>query len=168
MPTDARRPLSDYLAMPYPFHVIADPEGGYVIKFPDLPGCLTQAETADELGMLAEEARTLWIEAEYEDGHEIPLPSLPEEYSGKLQLRLPRSLHRTLAESAEREGVSLNQYLVSLLARGDAQAQVLQRLDTVEQRLTAPGEAELAAPLAVADPAAATAANRPAARERAG
>ena len=31
-------------------------------------------------------------------------------------LHLPRSLHRILAEQAEREGVSLNQYMVSLLS----------------------------------------------------
>lgn len=40
----------------------------------------------------------------------------------RLTLRLPESLHRRLAETADREGVSLNQYLVYLLARGSASA----------------------------------------------
>jgi hypothetical protein len=57
---------------------------------------------------------------EYEDAAEIPLPSYPEAYSGKFNLRLPKSLHRRLAELAEREAVSLNQLVVSLLAAGDA------------------------------------------------
>lgn len=38
----------------------------------------------------------------------------------RLTLRLPESLHRRLAEAAEREDVSLNQYLVYLLAQGSA------------------------------------------------
>lgn len=39
------------------------------------------------------------------------------EYSGKVNLRMPKSLHRDLARRAEREGVSLNQVIVTSLAR---------------------------------------------------
>jgi predicted HicB family RNase H-like nuclease len=38
-------------------------------------------------------------------------------YSGKVNLRMPRSLHRDLARRAEEEGVSLNQFMVVVLAR---------------------------------------------------
>jgi predicted RNase H-like HicB family nuclease len=136
MTTAQRRPLNDYLALQYPFNVLADPDGGYVIVFPDLPGCMTQAETIDEIPQVAEEARRLWIETAYEDGEEIPLPSYPEEYSGKFVLRLPRSLHRRLAEVAAREGVSLNQYVVSLLSRAQAEDEVLRALARLEARLS--------------------------------
>ena len=112
----ARQPLDHYLTREYPFQVIAAEEGGYVIKFPDLPGCLTQAETVEEIGPMAEDARRVWIEAAYAEGIPIPEPSPPPEYSGKFIVRMPRSLHRALAEQAEREGVSLNQYVVALLA----------------------------------------------------
>ncbi len=64
------------------------------------------------------EARQLWIETAYEAGDDIPLPSTDETYSGKLLLRMPKSLHRRLAEEAEGENVSLNQYIVSVLSRG--------------------------------------------------
>lgn len=40
-----------------------------------------------------------------------------EEYSGKLVLRIPRSLHKSLKEAAEVEGVSLNQYMLYKLAK---------------------------------------------------
>lgn len=40
-----------------------------------------------------------------------------EEYSGRLVLRIPRSLHKELKEQAAREGVSLNQYMLYKLAR---------------------------------------------------
>lgn len=127
--------LQEYLALEYPFTVIADPDGGYVAKFPDLPGCLTQFDKLEELPAMVEDARRLWIETEYEAGHDIPLPSYPEEYSGKFNLRVPRTLHRSLAEAAEGQGVSLNQYVVSLLSRGDTQARVEERLAVLEERL---------------------------------
>lgn len=64
------------------------------------------------------EARQLWIEAAYEAGDDIPLPSTDNSYSGKLLLRMLKSLHRRLAEKAEGENRSFNQYIVSLLSRG--------------------------------------------------
>lgn len=130
------KPLEFYLSLQYPINVIADrDDGGYVIVFPDLPGCMTQAESLDELPAMADEARTLWIEAAFEDGHTIPLPSYPEEHSGKFVLRLARSLHRDLAEEAEREGVSLNQYVTTLLGRRDAMARVERGLMQLGERL---------------------------------
>jgi predicted RNase H-like HicB family nuclease len=116
MPTSTRAPLDYYLSLSYPFKATPDPDGGYVITFPDLPGCMTQVEDAAEIGAAAEEARRLWITTEYEEAGDIPEPSYPEEYSGRFNLRLPRSLHRRLAEQARHEGVSLNQLAVSLLA----------------------------------------------------
>ncbi|MCE7929105.1 MAG: toxin-antitoxin system HicB family antitoxin [Chloroflexi bacterium CFX7] len=131
------KPLAEHLAVRYPFNVIADPDGGYVIIYPDLPGCMTQVEAVSEIAEAATEIRELWIETEYEDGHDIPEPSYPEEYSGKFNLRIAKSLHRRLVESAEREGVSLNQYAMSLLDKGDALARVEHRLGELELRLTA-------------------------------
>jgi predicted RNase H-like HicB family nuclease len=122
--------------MEYPFNVLADPDGGYVVEYPDLPGCITQAETLDEVVPMAEDARRLWLETAYEqEVLEIPLPTYPAEYSGKFNLRLSRSLHRKLAEAAEHDGVSLNSYVVELLARGDAQAQLERRLGEIEALL---------------------------------
>lgn len=133
--TVPRKTLEEYLALEYPFHVVADREGGYVILYPDLPGCVTQVERLDEIPEAAEEIRCLWIETEYAEGADIPLPSYPEEYSGKFNLRLPKSLHRELAEAAEREGVSLNQYVVMLLSRRDVEVGVERRLEGVDARL---------------------------------
>ena len=127
--------LRRYLTADYPFNVVADPDGGYVILFPDLPGCMTQVESLDQVGPMSDEIRRLWIETEFERGNAIPPPSYPEEYSGRFVLRIPRSLHRALAESAKREGVSLNQYAMMRLARGDAQARIEERLDGLEEGL---------------------------------
>ena len=108
--------LEEALSRQYRFDVIADPDGGYVILFPDLPGCMTQVETIDEVGPAADEIRTLWIETTLDMGQEIPLPTYPEAFSGKFNVRIPKSLHRDLVHLAEDEGVSLNQLVVSLLS----------------------------------------------------
>lgn len=113
-------PLEYYLNLKYPVTVYPEPEGGYVAQIKDLPGCLTQGETPDEVLSNIEEARELWIETAYEFGDDIPLPNTGKEYSGKVLLRMPRSLHRQLVESAEREGVSFNQYVISLLSERNA------------------------------------------------
>jgi predicted RNase H-like HicB family nuclease len=130
-----RQPLEKYLARKYPLSVVAEPDGGYVVLFPDLPGCMTEVERLADVGPAAEEIRTLWIETAYERGQEIPPPTFPEEYSGRFNLRVPRSLHRTLVEGAERDGVSLNQYVTALLARRDADATLDHRLARLEAQV---------------------------------
>jgi predicted RNase H-like HicB family nuclease len=135
MSATTQRSLEDHLALQYSFNVIADSDGGYVIAFPDLPGCMTPVESLDEIPAMAEEARRLWIETAHEQGHDIPPPSHPEGYSGKFNLRLPRSLHRSLAEAAEHEDVSLNQYVLSLLSRRDSQARIERRLKQLSEQI---------------------------------
>lgn len=136
MKTRQRLPLDDYLRRSYPFNVIAAEEGGFVVVFPDLPGCITQVDSADEIGPMAEDARRLWIEVEYESGSDIPLPSQAHDYSGRFNVRIPKSLHKSLAETAEREGVSLNQWIVSLLSAANAGT----RPDSLPVRSTALAE----------------------------
>jgi predicted RNase H-like HicB family nuclease len=125
-----RQPLQYYLDLEYPYTVVPD-EGSYFIRFPDLPGCMTQVEDAAEIAEMAEEIRTLWIEGEYEDGASIPEPSYVSGYSGKFQLRLPKSLHRDLAERARREGVSLIAWVIFLLAERNLAAEVHARLEAL-------------------------------------
>lgn len=66
-----------------------------------------------------EEASLARAEA-MDDGTTVSLENLKQEledYSGKLVLRLPRSLHKALKEAASVEGVSLNQYMIYKLSR---------------------------------------------------
>ena len=55
-----------------------------------------------------------------EDGIAIREPDSLDDYSGQFKLRIPKSLHRSLAEHSQREGISMNQYCVYLLSRNDA------------------------------------------------
>lgn len=110
-----QNPLEFYLQLQYPIILHPDPDGGFVVEIKELPGCITQGETSQEALLEIADARTLWIKTAYEHGDIIPLPANESKYSGKTLLRMPRSLHQRLVEGAEREGVSLNQYLVYLL-----------------------------------------------------
>ena len=67
----------------------------------------------------AEDAKREWIRAALEEGIEIYEPDSLENYSGQFKLRIPRSLHRSLAEHSQREGISMNQYCVYLLSKND-------------------------------------------------
>ena len=100
----------------YPMTLQPQSEGSFVAKIEDLPGCITQEETAAEALANVDDAHRLWLAAAQKHGNPIPPPSIDERFSGRLLVRMPRSLHRRLAEQAHREKVSLNQYVVALLA----------------------------------------------------
>ena len=54
-----------------------------------------------------------------DDGTSVSLETLKREldgYSGRLVLRIPKSLHKLLKKEAEMEGVSLNQYMIYKLS----------------------------------------------------
>lgn len=113
--------IDDYMRMSYRMEIVEDKEeGGYVVSYPDLPGCITCAETMQSAITNAEDAKREWIQAVLDDGIEIHEPDSLEDYSGQFKLRIPRSLHRSLAEHSKREGISMNQYCVYLLSRNDA------------------------------------------------
>lgn len=113
--------LDDYLKLNYKMEIVADrDEGGFVVSFPELPGCLSSGETVEQAVANANDAKRAWLVAALEDGTPIATPDSLKNYSGQFKLRLPRSLHKTLAEHSRREGLSMNQYCLYLLSRNDA------------------------------------------------
>ena len=112
--------LNDYMAVSYRMEILEDKdEGGFVVSYPDLPGCITCGETVENAVANAADAKRAWIEAALEEGIEIDESDNLEDYSGQFKLRIPRSLYRLLAEHSKREGISMNQYCVYLLSRND-------------------------------------------------
>ena len=110
-----------YMNLPYRLEIIPDPdEGGYAVRYPDLPGCISAGDTIPEAVANAEDAKFAWISAAIEEQLRIPEPSSDEDYSGQFKLRIPKSLHRSLAEHAKAEGTSMNQYCLYLLSANDA------------------------------------------------
>jgi len=115
------RTIDEYMRLPYRMEIIPDTaEGGYVVRFPELPGCLTCADTLEEAVRNAADCRKEWLTAAMEDGIDIPEPVSEDEYSGQFKLRIPKSLHKSLAEHSKAEGISMNQYCLYLLAKNDA------------------------------------------------
>ena len=115
----AEKDAEFYMGLKYPVQLVRQDEDGdvfWLAEIPDLPGCMTDGATPEEALENIEDAKRLWIETLIEDGFDIPEPAQLREYSGKLLLRMPKSLHERLALSASREGVSLNQYVVSRLS----------------------------------------------------
>lgn len=143
--------VDEYMSLPYTVEFTPD-DGSFFVKIKELDGCMTVGETMAEAMAMVEDAKRAWLTAAFEDGIEIPLPESMQagRYSGKFALRLPKSLHRKLAEGAEQDGVSLNQYLVALLAERNslveirrllaAQAAIPCEVPEVEPQVTFTGE----------------------------
>nr|VFJ58281.1 MAG: Predicted nuclease of the RNAse H fold, HicB family [Candidatus Kentron sp. DK] len=93
--------------------LMEDEGGGWLVSFPDLPGCLSDGETPEEALANGKDALSAWLRAAEETGREIPHPG--EMPSGKFTTRVPRTLHACLAARARQEGVSMNA-LVSTLS----------------------------------------------------
>jgi antitoxin HicB len=108
-----------YVDLPYHITLVQDEDGaerGWVASPEELPGCSSRGETAEEAlkGLREEMAR--WISSALREGRDIPEPRSATSHSGRLLLRMPRTLHAALTKAAERESVSLNQFINDALA----------------------------------------------------
>ncbi len=93
----------------YPFtirHLTKEEGGGFLIEFMDLPGCMSDGE----------DAVNCWLAAAKASHRTIPKPSDGKQQSGKWVQRVPKSLHSRLTQCAKQEGVSLNTFVVTILA----------------------------------------------------
>ncbi len=107
------------ITLEYPFEVRPlDPEegGGYLVTFPDLPGCMSDGETVEEAIRNAADALESYLKTAREFGDSVPAPG--GGYSGNFRLRVPKSLHAQLDRRAKAEKVSMNTLVVSLIAEG--------------------------------------------------
>jgi antitoxin HicB len=103
----------------YPFTIrrLSKAEGGgWMVEFPDLPGCIADGETIEEAVENGSDALRSWLATAKEFKDPVPAPSAG--LSGKWVQRVPKSLHAKLAAKAGKEGVSLNTLVVSLIAEG--------------------------------------------------
>ena len=89
---------------------------GFLVEILDLPGCIADGKTEEEALKNAGEAILEWIATATALDRPVPEPKSIEHYSGKWLQRVPKSLHMKLAQTAKREGVSLNALATSMLA----------------------------------------------------
>lgn len=91
-----------------------------VLELPDVSGFGASLTEAYDTAIEAIEALHSIAER---DGESFPEPVEPEaEYSGRVTLRMPKSLHRAVALDAQQEGISINSYIVNAVSirLGDA------------------------------------------------
>jgi len=103
-----KKSVEYYLGLPYSVELRRAPDEGWFVHVREWPGCMSQADTAAEALANIQEVIPLWLEGALESDYEIPEPRGADDYSGRFMVRMPRSLHRSLAELAEREAISLN------------------------------------------------------------
>lgn len=113
------RTVERYLALPYHVTLVRDgdgEDGPWVAQVEELAGCTSRAETAEQAASGIQQAMSDWITEALREGREVPEPKPVDEHSGRLLLRMPRTLHAELTRLAEREGISLNQFITDALA----------------------------------------------------
>ncbi|MCC6368848.1 MAG: type II toxin-antitoxin system HicB family antitoxin [Bryobacterales bacterium] len=87
--------------------------GGYLVEYPDVPGCMSDGETVDEAIRNGREALRDCIAVFRESGRKIPKPSVQ---AAQWRQRLPRTLYAKLTKQAEWEGVSINSLVTAIIA----------------------------------------------------
>ena|ERR1700683_4674767 len=107
--------LDYYQKLKYAIEIVED-EDAYVASIPDLPGCAAYGDTLQHALDSLRSFKKMWFEGRLEAGLSIPEPAELDEYSGKFVLRITRGLHKSLQREAQRQGVSLNQYIGQVLA----------------------------------------------------
>jgi antitoxin HicB len=111
--------VEDYTSLPYHLLLVRDGEDKakpWTAAVEELPGCTSHGKTSDEALDGIEAAMAKWIGIALEEGRDIPEPKSAATHSGRLLLRMPKTLHADLTRASEREGVSLNQFITDVLA----------------------------------------------------
>src|SRR2546427_10255405 len=104
----------------YSFNIFWSQEDeAYIATCREFPLLSASGHTADKALAEMQVALNLAIETYREEGWPLPEPQVykGEQPSGKFNVRLPKSLHATLASQAEAQGVSLNSLVTSYLSQ---------------------------------------------------
>lgn len=122
----------DYLKLPYARVVVPESDSSFRSEILEFPGCLALGDTRLQALEGIEDAAESWLESALRLGQEIPPPLENRSFSGKLMLRIPRSLHRKAARLAEMDGVSLNHFIVTSLATQVGERTVTRQVQSFE------------------------------------
>jgi antitoxin HicB len=87
--------------------------GGYLVEYPDIPGCMSDGETVEEAIANGREALRDCIAVFRKSGRNVPKPGIE---AAQWRQRLPRTLYLKLTKQAESEGVSINSLVTAIIA----------------------------------------------------
>ena len=133
-----RSKIHKYLSLPY--KMVVQKENDYYFAYvEELPGCMAHGDTEEEAIRELRRIMREWLEVAIESEYEIPLPDDFKKYSGRILLRLPKTLHKKLAHLAKKEEISLNQLITNLLTfaleRWQAEKEYFEVLKTIKSLL---------------------------------
>jgi len=120
MKDDIQSKLEKYLDVEYTFILEKHEDNEkpyYSLRALELEGCITTGDTIEEVARDIHDAMREWLQLNIKLGRVIPKPLKSRRYSGKVMLRMPPLLHESMILRATEQGVSLNQYLITLLSR---------------------------------------------------
>ena len=109
--------IEEYLKLPYTRELVLEDDGTWFARVLEFPGCMTTGDTQQEALAMLDDAMSAWLGARLEDRESIPEPVAADDFSGRFVVRVAKSLHRDLVRAAERNGVSLNLFVATTLAR---------------------------------------------------
>ena len=108
-----------YLGLPYRIVLSrddGDEDAPWRATVEELAGCEVRGSTPADAAARVPAALADWVATAQAEGREVPEPKDARNYSGKLLLRMSKTLHADLAQAAERDEVSLNAYINYMLA----------------------------------------------------
>ena len=111
--------VKEYLSRPYHIviqHITTETGSYYLTTVSEFEGCTCRGDTYGEAFEKIQAEMEGWIESKLAKGAPIPEPVNERQFSGRLSIRVPKSLHGSLAMKAEEEGISLNNYLLYKLS----------------------------------------------------
>lgn len=115
----SQKDINYYLSLPYTFQIKRIKDGdseSYWASVQELDGCHTSADSYSDALTELQQVLEMYIETKLEHGDPIPEP-VDDSYSGKFNVRVPKTLHKHLSIMAAEEGVSLNQYVLYKLSK---------------------------------------------------
>lgn len=110
-----KKNLNYYLKLDYTIRLKQNQDGTYFAEIEELPGCMSEGDTKEKALEMIEDAKRAWVTVALKRKITIPEPQ-NDEFSGKLNVRMPKFLHRKLSHKSKQEGVSLNTLISTTLA----------------------------------------------------
>lgn len=110
-----KKNLKYYLSLDYTIRLKQNGDGSFFAEIEELPGCMSEGDIKEEVLKMIEDAKKAWLTVAIKRKINIPEPE-KDEFSGKLNVRMPKFLHRKLSYKAREEGISLNTLISTTLA----------------------------------------------------
>lgn len=123
-----KKAAKEYLKEPYSRVLVPESDGTYSADILEFPGCFAEGRTPDEAYANLEKVAESWIEAALGQGQEIPAPVEAHDFSGRIALRIPKSIHKQAAKFAEMDNTSLNQFFLTAVAARVGAEEFVERL----------------------------------------